>query len=337
MPQNETPNRPEAPPRTVAHRLKDLRWHLGLVAFVLFSLPLALLPTPVAVGFGGAAGRLAFLLLGRVRRTAVENIRASLPHLRTLPEWRESHGSPEEIARRSFVNLGKTAMEVIKLLYGFDRRLTGDIHWEGLEQYRQAKERGKGVILITGHFDNWELVAYAFGIHHDGMAVVARQQKYQPLTALLEKVRTRHGKGVVYAEGAARGIYTRLKKNEAIAIVMDQAVKPRDGAIVEFLGRGAWTTTMPAFIAARTGAALVPCFSHREGKSHVVTFHPAIPPQENGDPVATTRLLNHCIEQQIARYPDQWLWAYRRWKGVPEAPPGSGQESPTAGTPPAAA
>lgn len=319
-PRHDASDRTEPAKRPIIRRLKELRWHLGLVAFALVSLPVLLLPTPVAVGLGGAAGHLAYFILGRARRAALENIRAALPHLRTLPEWQEDLHTPEKIARQSFANLGKTVVEIIKLLYGFDRGLTNNVFWRGMEHYLQARERGKGVIFITGHCDNWELISHAFGIHHDGMAVVARKQKYPPLTALLEKVRTRHGKGVIYADGAARGIYFRLKKNEAIGVLMDQAVQPRDGAVIDFLGRGAWTTTMPATIAARTGAALVPGFSHREGRRHIITFYPEIQAGD-GDPVATTRLLNRCIEQQIARHPDQWLWVYRRWKRVTDTPP----------------
>jgi KDO2-lipid IV(A) lauroyltransferase len=304
--------------RNRTRRLRNLRWYATLFAAALMSLPFALLPTPISVRLGSAVGTLAYYLLGRARRIAVDNIAYSLPYLRTLPEWQESHGTPGDIARRSFANMGKTAAEVIKLMYGFDRGLAAGVQWRGTEHYHGARARGKGVLFITGHCDNWELVAHAFGLHHDGMAVVARKQKFQPLTILLENLRTRTGNSVIYTDGAARGIYFRLKKNEAIGILMDQSVQPRDGALVKFLGRKAWTTTMPATIATRTGAAMVPGFGHREGSRHVVTFYPEIVPDEHADPAKTTLLLNRCIDRQIARYPDQWLWAYRRWKRSPE-------------------
>jgi len=310
------------PRRSSRDGLRQLKWHLGLVAFILASLPVALLPIRVAVALGGATGRLAYLLLGGARRTAVENIRSSLPHLQALPGWVPGHGSPEEIARRSFANIGRTAVEVIKLFFGLGDGLIERVEWRGLEHYRQAKEQGKGVLFITGHFDNWELAALSFGLRHGGMAVVARRQKYDPLTAFLERLRNRFGNSLIYADGAARNIFFRLRKNETIGVLMDQAVQPQEGAVVEFSGRGAWTTTMPALIATKTGAALLPAFSHREGDRHVVEFHPAVTPAPDGDPIATTRLLNHCIEEQIARYPDQWLWVYRRWKRVKHPPSG---------------
>ncbi|RNC67362.1 MAG: lipid A biosynthesis acyltransferase [Desulfuromonadales bacterium] len=313
---NDTSDGAAKPRRSLKDRIRQLKWHLGLACFVLLSLPVALLPRRLAVGLGGAVGRLAYLLLGRMRRTTVDNIRSALPYLQAMPGWDRAHGSPEEIAVRTFANLGRTAVEVIKLHYGLGDSLVEQVEWRGVEHYRKAKEQGKGVLFITGHFDNWELAALSFGTHLDGVAVVARRQKYAPLTEFLERLRKRFGNSLIYADGAARNIFFRLRKNETIGVLMDQAVQPNEGAIVEFFGRGAWTTTMPALIAAKTGAVLLPAFSHREGNRHVVDFYPEILPDPAGDPIATTRLLNRCIEEQIARHPDQWLWVYRRWKRV---------------------
>lgn len=303
---------------TILPLRKRLKWQLGTFAAAAASLPVLLLPTPAAVALGGATGTLAYRLLGKVRRNTVANIRNSLPALRAMEGWDPTSGTPEEIARRTFANLGRAVVEMIKLYFGQGRWLVERTELRGLEHYLKAKERGKGVIFITGHCDNWELVAHAFGTHAGGMAVVARRQKFEPLTMLLERLRNRHGNSIIYADGAARQIFFRLRKNGAIGLLMDQAVPSHEGELVEFLGRKAWTTTMPALLAAKTGAALVPGFGHREGNRHVVEFFPEIVPDPSGDPVATTRLLNRAIEQYIARHPDQWLWVYNRWKRVPK-------------------
>jgi KDO2-lipid IV(A) lauroyltransferase len=269
------------------------------------------------LGFGASGGRLVFRLSGKLRRQTIEHIRSALPTLSTIDGWDPAVGTPEEIASRSFANSGRTTIEVIKLFFGQGRKLAARMEIRGLEHYDRAKERGKGVLFITGHFDNWELLAHAFGIQSDGMAVVARRQKFKPLTWLLEQLRHRHGNDVIYADGAARQILVRLRKNGAIGLLMDQAVQPQDGALVDFLGRKAWTSTMAAVIAARTGAALVPGFCRRDGSNHVAEVFPEIMPDPSGDPIATTRLLNQVIERYIACNPDQWLWVYDRWKRAP--------------------
>jgi len=306
------------PPKPFKETVRAIKWRMGLLLVALVSLPVLILPRRLAVGLGALGGGFAFLLLGRLRRKTVEHIRIALPALTALEGWNPAAGTPEEIARRTFANIGRTAVEVIKLFFSQEMGLVDRTELRGLEHYRRAKERGKGVIFITGHFDNWELVAHGFGTHAEGMAVVARRQKFEPLTLLLERLRNRHGNSIIYADGAARQIFFRLRKNGAIGLLMDQAVHPHEGELVEFLGRKAWTTTMPALMAAKTGAALVPGFGRREGDRHVVEFFPEIAPDPSGDPVATTRLLNRAIEQNIARYPDQWLWVYNRWKRVPK-------------------
>ena len=309
---------PPAPRNRAKESVRAAKWRLGLVLFALVSIPVLLLPRRLAVGLGAVGGRLAFHLLGKVRRKTVEHIRIALPALSAVEGWRSSAGTPEEIARRTFANIGRTAVEIIKLYFGQGKGLVERTELRGLEHYRRAKERGKGIIFITGHCDNWEVVAHAFGTHAEGTAVVARRQKFEPLTLFLERLRNRHGNSVIYADGAARQIFFRLRKNGVIGLLMDQAVPFHEGELVEFLGRKAWTTTMPALLAAKTGAAMIPGFGHREGDRHVVEFFPEIAPDPSGDPIATTRLLNRAIEQYIARHPDQWLWVYNRWKRVPK-------------------
>ncbi|BDV44869.1 lipid A biosynthesis acyltransferase [Geotalea uraniireducens] len=297
--------------------LKQLKWHLGLGAFLLFSWPIALLPRQVAVWLGGTAGNLAYLLLRKERTTVVENIRSSLPYLETVPGWTPDHGTPEAIARRNFANYGRTIVEALKLYYGLGKPFMNELELRGIEHFERAREQGKGTFFITGHCGNWELMALTFGVRYNEVAVVARRQKYDPLTNFLERLRHRFGNHVIYADGAARSIFLKLRKNDTIGILIDQAVQPDEGAIVDFLGRGAWTTTMPVKIAGKTGTPLLPIFIHREGGRHVVTIHPAVelPPH---NPIAGTRLLNRAIEEYIARHPDEWLWVYRRWKRVPE-------------------
>ena len=294
--------------------LRRAKWHLGLVLFVLVSLPVVVVPRRLAVALGGMTGVLACRLLGKVRRTAVENIRNSLPYLATLDGWNPACGTPEEIARRTFANFGRTFVEVLKLYFGQGESLMAGVEIRGLEHYERARARGKGIILITGHCGNWELMALTFGIRHSEMSVVARRQKYDPLTGFLERLRHRFGNSVIYADGAARRIFLKLRKNGIVGILIDQAVPESEGAVVDFLGRGAWTTTMPPLVAAKTGAPLLPMFIHREGGRHVVTIHPAVEPVAGEDPLAGTRALNRAIEGHIARHPDEWLWVYRRWK-----------------------
>ena len=281
--------------------------------FKLVSFPVALLPLRFAVGVGGAVGWLFYHLSRRTRGRALQNIANSLPFLERHPKWDKTHGSAEQIARRAFVNLGRSVAEVVKIYHGHGRQIIDSVEIRGIEYYYRAKEQGKGIILITGHCGDWELMALTLGVRVERINVLARPLKEAYLNDLLEKVRRTFGNEVIYKKGAARSILAVLREQGVVGVLMDVSVKPLDGILTDFLGRPAWTGTLPANICKKTGVPLLPVFIHREEDRHVIDFHPSVVVE--GDNVdMSTRKLSQVIEEYIAQYPDEWLWIYRRWK-----------------------
>jgi KDO2-lipid IV(A) lauroyltransferase len=189
-----------------------------------------------------------------------------------------------------------------------------------MEHYYHASARGKGVMFITGHCGNWELMALGFGAKFKPVAVVAKPMKWQYIDKLLEKMRYRHGNSVIYRDHSVRLILARLKANGIVGILMDQVAPPPHGLLADFMGKPAWTTRMPVKVALRSRAALLPIFIHREGERHIVTIHPEMELESAGDSEEliqkNTERLNRYIEEQIVRFPTQWNWFYRRWKGT---------------------
>jgi KDO2-lipid IV(A) lauroyltransferase len=307
---------------TLHPRIKRLRWQVGGVIALLLSLPFALVPRSIAFSLGSFMGKLAFRLLPRTRRTTMRNIENSLFYLRQQPGWQEQ-GSAEEIARQTFANLGRTFMEVLKLYYGLGKTLLHGVEISGLEHYKSAHAKGKGIIFITGHCGNWELMALSFGLRYGGVSVVARRQEDTRFNAFLEKLRLNYGNRVIYADGAARRILFHLRQEGNIGILMDKAMLPTEGIQADFLGRAAWTTPMPAILAEKTGAPLHTIFMHRTATGHMIEISPEIPLIRNADgscdQQAVTAHLNELISQEIARHPTEWLWMYRRWKRAAEA------------------
>ncbi|MRR38579.1 lipid A biosynthesis acyltransferase, partial [bacterium] len=130
------------PPKSFKETVRAIKWRLGLLLVALISLPVLILPRRLAVGLGALGGRLAFLLLGKLRRKTVEHLRIALPALTAMEGWNPAAGTPEEIARRTFANMGRTAVEVIKLFFGQEQGLVDRTELRGLEHYLRAKERG---------------------------------------------------------------------------------------------------------------------------------------------------------------------------------------------------
>ncbi|GFE58789.1 lysophospholipid acyltransferase family protein [Geobacter sp. AOG1] len=300
--------------------MKQLKWRVGMGIFIVVSLPVVLLPRRVAVKLGELTGILLFHLFRRERVRSIENIRESLSFFERRGGLDPAHGSPYAIARRTFAHYGKSMVEVLKLYYGVGQGIIDSVEIRGLEHYRKACERDKGVVFITGHCGNWELMALAFGARHAPVSVVAKRQGNQFFNSAVERLRSNFRNGVIYADGAARKVFYELRGKGVVGILLDKVVKPQEGALVDFLGRPAWTPTMPAIIAEKTGVPLVPIFIHREGNGHVITISPEVqlPTDDTGkaDPVAVTQELTGHIENHIRMHPHEWMWMYKRWKNV---------------------
>lgn len=300
--------------------VKRMKWQAGVAAFIMFSLPVVLLPRRVAVKLGELTGILFFHLFRRERLRSIENIQDSLSYFERKGGLNPVHGSPYAIARQTFAHYGKSLVEVLKLYYGFGGGIIDNVEIRGLEHYRKACERDKGVIFITGHCGNWELMALAFGARHAPVSVVAKRQSNHFFNSAVEKLRSNFRNGVIYADGAARKVFYELREKGIVGILLDKVVKPQEGAMVDFLGRQAWTPTMPAIIADKTGVPLVPIFIHREGDGHVITISPEVQLSKDDtgktDPVAVTQELTSYIENYIHMHPNEWMWMYKRWKNV---------------------
>lgn len=156
--------------------------------------------------------------------------------------------------------MGKTFVEVIKIFFGLSKEIINNVELKGREYFEEAKAKGKGILFITGHCGNWKLMAIVFSLKIEPTSVVARPLDNPYMNKILENVRRRFGNRVIYKKGALKNIISTLRKNGSVGILMDQAVVSDEGYVVEFLGRGAWTTKMPALIAIKDRGGCVTNF-----------------------------------------------------------------------------
>jgi KDO2-lipid IV(A) lauroyltransferase len=210
------------------------------------------------------------------------------------------------------MNMGRSLAEVVKAYYGLGGALVGGVRFEGIENFERARAAGKGVMIITGHCGNWELMQLAVSSRLGGLSVVARKQDNPYLNAFIERTRERYGSRVIYKQGALKKLLTALKAGGTTGVVMDQAVFPEEGVLIDFLGAPAWTTKTPALLGKRTGAAVLPVFMRWADGGHVITVHPAV--ELAGDESEDTKRISGYIEEYIRQDPADWLWMHRRWK-----------------------
>jgi KDO2-lipid IV(A) lauroyltransferase len=297
--------------------MKKAVWLLEACLYILLSIPLAVLPLRWALKAGDVLGLLLFHAWGSRRRIATENLKKSVSsHAMKLSQ------PVEDVIRNNFRNLGRSFTEVIKIYYGLGKPIIDSVGMAGTENLLAAKAKGNGILFITGHCGNWELLAIAAATKLSDISVVARPINNPYLNDIVEKVRKRYGNSVIYKKGALKPIMQTLKKDGIVGILMDQAVISDEGYVIDFLGRGAWTTKMPALIARKTGAAVLPAFIHREGRGHKIIIHAEVELSKSSDTEAAvkedTLTFSRSIEGYVKEYPSEWLWIHRRWKRVKE-------------------
>jgi len=293
--------------------MKRILRFIPFALLVLVTFPFALLPYGIALRTGEVLGLLIFSFWRSRRAIALGNLQEAVDRGAL-----SLSSSPRSVIRQNFKNLGKLIMEVIKIHYGFGDSIFRTVELRGEENFRKAHDKGKGVILITGHCGNWELMAVYLSLNLTKLKVVARKQNNEYINLFIEETREKYGNSVIYKEGALKKILTSLKKNETVGILMDQSVIRSEGFVIHFLGKNAYALKTPAIIARKTGTPIIPAFIRRTGNGHVIEIGEEIPLAEAGD--VDTAILHDTInfsrpiEEFIKTYPADWLWIHRRWK-----------------------
>jgi KDO2-lipid IV(A) lauroyltransferase len=277
------------------------------------------LPRPVARRAGATLGAIAWWTLPRLRRTGFRNLELAFPSL-----------APEErvrLLRRLYRNLGWQLAEFCQLP-GYTRENTKDlIRYEGLEHYLAARDKGKGVLIVTGHLGAWELSSFWHSLMGYPMAMVIRRLDNPRVDRLVNGIRCLHGNRVLHKDDFARGLLSAMRQGETVGILMDTNMTPPQGVFVPFFGVEACTASGLARVALRTGAAVLPGFLVWEAaqQKYVLHFGEEIPLLRTGDDesdmVTNTAQFTAAIESFVRRFPDQWLWVHRRWKTRPPGEP----------------
>ena len=294
--------------------MKRLRHFLSYAVLAVGAFPLAVLPYPVALRVGDVLGLLTYMFWSSRRKIALENLQGAVERGAIVLDT-----DPRSVIRKHFMNLGRSLVEVVKIYFGFGESVFRHVEIRGVENYHEAAKKGRGVLCITAHCGNWELLAVYVSMNVAGIAVVARRQDNPFMNRLIERTREKYGNHVIYKEGALKGILSSLKRKELVGILIDQSVIRSEGIVVPFLGKNAYAMKTPAILARKTGTPVVPAFIRRTGDGrHIIEVGEEIPLDRTGDSEAalmqdTVNFLKP-LEEYIKKYPSDWLWIHRRWK-----------------------
>jgi len=284
-----------------------------VAALHLFSL----LPDFVLYQLGLVGGWLGYLLDVRHIRIGLRNLALAFPD--------KSPGERKRILRSSYVNLGLSAAEYIRLGGFFYRRLRQRVKYRRFEYWATMNRRypGKGAVILTAHFGNFELLPAAHALHGYPITLVHHTQRFLAGDALMTYVRERTGIKVIRKHAAARAVLKSLREGELVGIPFDQNAKRSEAVFAPFFGELAATSSGLARLVAIAEVPVVPVFLLRERnrRRHRIEILDEIPIQHSDDQRAdieeNTRRFTRAIEDFVRRHPKQFLWTHRRYRTRP--------------------
>lgn len=278
----------------------------------LISKVFCLLPWSAGKAFGDVLGKLALRFVPKWRmQIAMSNIQECL------------HVSPEEaktIACQSVVKFGRMIIEVLRFPLLNPENIDTIVKTEGQEYLEEAHSKGKGVVLCSGHFGNWELLGAYLGLHKYPILSIARKQNNSAMDRFINEYRELAGQKIAYNHGKegvmAMGRY--LKAKHLLGILYDQDTN--DSRIrTDLFGKKLFTPAGPAVFSRVFGCPVLPVFLHYDPDGSCrVKFYPPLYASKTKDKekdlYQVTKQLMLILEQEIRSNPPMWFWVHDRWK-----------------------
>ena len=291
---------------------------LETIAFALLK-GLSKLPPPVLRGLGRLVGFVFGHVIRHHRKHAFDALARSLPEL-----------SPKQ--RRRVVNLmyrlqGIHSLEMIRYSLLGPEAVREIIEFKGVERFERALAQGQGVLVLTAHVGNYELMPMATVSQGHRLTTIVKTIKNPFANRIIKRLRDHEDIVFLETKNAFRNCLRALKRNEIVGMVIDQNMTRKEGIFVDFFGRPACTSPGLAHLAAQSGAPVLPVFIYRR-PDHRFTMDilPPLEPPSGRDAEAireATQRYTRVIENAVRKAPEQWIWMHRRWRTRPTGSDGS--------------
>ena len=260
----------------------------------------------MASNFGGFIGSF-FGQMFRSKKLIEDNIKKSLPKI--------SENEMEKIIKAMWSNYGRILSDYVFIKNFRQSKLEKYLEIEGKEIFEEIKKSGEPVVFISGHFNNFELMAMEIEKSGVSVATIYRPLNNIFLNKIMESIRKKYickhqiKKGI----SGIREILQFCKKGFSIALMIDQRVS--EGIKSDLFGQPALTTTIPAQLAKKFGYKIVPIYIERINKlNYKMKINRPIKFDKNETIESITNQLNNWLEKMISIKPNQWIWSHNRWK-----------------------
>jgi KDO2-lipid IV(A) lauroyltransferase len=271
-------------------------------------------PKSFVYAFFKSLALLLYYVDGKRRNLTIENLRHAFPDK-----------SEEEIQRLSkdvYVELSKTVAEILLMFvdrFDIDEAIVN--RDETIEKLKALKEQSpKGIIAMTAHFSNWELLAHFLAKYGLQMLVIGRKGNNQLIEDnITTPFRRKYGNDTAFKSKAMMSMVKRLKQGNSVGILIDQKAGNQGSVKVDFFGQPAETTLSIATLKEKLDPLVIPFFIARvgEGKYKIIIEDPI---EYEGEAEGEEKLAqmtaqyNEVMESVIREYPSQWFWMHNRWR-----------------------
>lgn len=284
---------------------------------------LGLLPRRAALAAAVSLAAGGYYLLGGLRRVAMTNIAIAFPELDQTERVRLVKGGFRNLGRilGEFSQFPKATPESLKTIIEFQ------VDPAVYSEYQRLKSEGRGIIIVSPHLGNWEMLVFGWATYDGPMSYLARPLDNPLLEKLTADLRKKFGNRPINKTNSVMTAARVLREEGLLGILADVNAHPKEGVFVPFFGIPACTSTGVALLAMRTNSAILPmCGAWDEEEQHYVAVHgkliyAADTGERRSDILQTTAAFTAEVEKLIRRFPDQWLWIHKRWKTRPPGEP----------------
>jgi len=294
------------------HSKPSLAYWLQYLLVRILALIATVLPVETSHGVACWFGDLSYLILGKRRRIALENITQALGD--SVPHQRK-----KDIARAAFQSAALSMMELFTV-EKIKKEAETRFKLIGNEFLEEAFAKDQGVVLVISHLGSWEYLSFLPYFTKRPWSVVVKDIKNPYLDKAIDSMRRVMTVNPVSKDNSVRTILQELKAGHGVAILVDQWAG-NEGLWIDFFDTKTSTTSIPARLSEKTGCALVSAYCLRTTPGHYeirIEKPIARDMSQPGWEITVTKDLNEVLEHQILEHPEQWLWGHRRWKSKPD-------------------
>ena len=286
--------------------MKIFKYFLEFIFIVILFIIFKILGFKLASNMGGYIGKKIGPLF-RSKQTILNNIKNALPNT--------NKADLELIIQSMWENYGRILAEYVFLKDFRKEKLSDYLEIEGKEHLNKVRDSNEQVVFVSGHFNNFELMAMQIEKSGINLAAIYRPLNNIFLNGIMEKIRTKYicKNQIKKGRSGTRELLKSFNNKNSIALMIDQRVS--EGEKLNFFGQDAFTTTIPAQLVKKFGCKIVPIHIERNNDFYF-KMKVEEPINYNKDTTIDeiTLSLNKLLENMILKNPSQWIWSHNRWK-----------------------